>query len=197
MIASDDRKKIRVKLSKIQFPDICPVCLKEPEDLVFVTIMERRDYDYAYSSWMKGQDKTEVALNAAKGAIAFTIPTCMLHGSKSVRTFRTKMVAAVGFFGLFYPILYYLLQINVAVGMARSILEPLLGLVGTFSLLLIFLLYGLFPRALERAIHFDDVSRVKDWVLLRISNPEYRHQFMDLNMISADIVESEPTENRE
>ena len=198
MVASGKMRsrKIRVKLSKIQFPEICPVCLEEPEDLVFVTIMEKANYDYASSSWRRGQDRTEVALDSARGAVSLAIPTCMLHGSQSVRSFRTKLVAALGFFVLFYPMLFNLLQINVALGYSRSPLEPFLGFFASFILLVIFLVYGLFPRALERAIRFDDVSRTKDTVLLSISNTEYRNRFMDLNIIDADIIDNKPTENR-
>ena len=198
MAASGEKKsqKIRVKLSTIQFPEICPVCLKEPEDLVFVTIMEKANYDYATSSWKKKQEKVEVALDSARGAVSLAIPTCMLHGSQSVRSFRTKLVAAVGFFVLFYPMLFSLLQINVALGHSRSPLEPVLGFLATFILLVILLIYGLFPRALERAIRFDDVSRTKDIILLSISNAEYLDQFMNLNMIDADIIDNKPTEDR-
>jgi hypothetical protein len=198
MVASGRKKfqKIRVKLSKIQFPEICPVCLEEPEDLVFVSIMEKANYDYASSSWMKKQDRTEVALDSTRGAVSLAIPTCMLHGSQSVRSLRTKLVAALGFFVLFYPMLFNLLQINVALGYSRSPLEPVLGFFASFILLVILLIYGLFPRALERAIRFDDVSRTKDTVLLSISNTEYRDRFLDLNIIDSDIIDNKPTGNR-
>ena len=175
--------RIRVKLSKIQFPESCPVCGKDPEDLVFVTITERVGDDYASSSWSK-QDKIDVALAAARGVTTFNIPTCMRHGSKSVRSLKTKLIAALGFFILFYPILFYLLRINVAIVYERSITEPLLGFIITFSAFILILLYSLFPRALERAIRFHDVSRTRDSVLLSIANPEYRQLFLDLNKMA-------------
>jgi hypothetical protein len=198
MTASEKKKssKIMVKLSKIQFPEVCPVCLEEPEDLVFVTIFEKAYDDYTSSSWIEAQDQTAIALNAAQGAITFAIPTCMLHGSKSVRSLRTKLVAALGFFVLFYPILYFLLQINVAIGGSRPLLQPVLGLTATFSILVILLIYSLFPRALERAIRFHDVSRAKDSVLLSIANAEYSNQFLNLNNMSVNIIDDETTETR-
>jgi hypothetical protein len=180
--------KIRVKLSKIQFPEMCPVCLEEPEDLVFVTIIERADDDYSSSSWMKEQDKTAVALNAALGATTFAIPTCMRHGSKGVRSLRTKLIAAIGFFVMFYPILFFLLQLNVAIGFSRPLIKPLVGLIVTVSIFVIILFYGLFPRALERAIRFHNLSRVRDSVLLSISNAEYREHFLDLNKMNVDVM---------
>ena len=186
--------KIRVKISKIQFPEVCPVCLEEPEDLVFVTVMEKFGDDYATGSWTSQQDKTAIALNAAKGATTFAIPTCMRHGSKSVRSLKTKLIAAIGFFVLFYPILFSLLQINVALTYSGSILPPLLGTIGTTALLLMILLYSLFPRALERAIRFHDVSRVRDSVQLSLSNPEYSRLFLKLNEMTAESVEHENSE---
>jgi len=186
--------KFKVKMSKIQFPKVCPVCLEEPEDLVFVTIIEKVYDDYASSSWTKPQDATSVALSAAKGATTFAIPTCMKHGSKKVRSLKTKLIAALGFFLLFYPILYFLLQINTALVYSRPFLQPLVGFVGTTVLLVMILLYGLFPRALERAIRFHKISRVDDSVLLSISNSEYCQLFLDLNEMAIDFAEGETPE---
>lgn len=192
-----DSSKIMVRMSKIQFPEACPVCLNEPEDLVFVTVLERYGDDYSASSWTKQQDKTSVALDAAKGAATFTIPTCMLHGSKSVRTVKTKLIAALGFFVLFYPILFYLLEINYYLVTSRSLAEPLFGLAVTIAVLLVILLYSLFPRALERAVHFHYVSRVKDSVLLSLNNKEYRTRFLDLNEMTAAMVFDDAVEIEE
>lgn len=172
---------VKVKLSKIQFPELCPVCLRDVEDLVFVTILERGGDDYDASSWTSGKDKTAVALDAARGATTFAVPTCMSHGSKSVRSLKTKLIAVLGFFILFYPILFFLLQINLAFVYSGILLPPLLGLFVTSFTLILFFLYGFFPRALERALRFHDVSRVKDSLYLSISNPEYRKQFLELN----------------
>ena len=186
-----------VRMSKIQFPEVCPVCLDEPEDLVFVTVLERYGDDYSASSWTKQQDKTSVALEAARGAATFAIPTCMLHGSKSVRTVKTKLIAVLGFFVLFYPILFYLLEINLYLATSRSLAEPLLGLIITSAALLVILLYTLFPRALERAVRFHYVSRVKDSVLLSLNNKEYRTRFLDLNEMTASIVYDDEVESVE
>jgi hypothetical protein len=186
-----DPSRIRVKLSKIQFPEVCPVCLEEPEDLVFVTVLEKT-YD---GTWSKAQDKVDIALNAARGAATFTVPTCMRHGSRTVRTLMTRVIAAIGFFVMFYPILFFLLRINVALVYSRPLFQPMLGFVSTTAILILILMYGLFPRSLERAIRFHDVSRVKDAVYLSISNSEYQHLFLDLNEMASDIVETEEVDS--
>jgi hypothetical protein len=172
-------------LSKIQFPELCPVCLGNPEDLVFVTIVERGG-DFDPSSWRSRGDKANLALDAAKGYTIFTVPTCMSHSSTSVRSLRTKLIPVICFFILFYPILFFLLQINVALVYSRPLLPPLLGVLVTSLVLLLFFLYGFSPRALERALRFQDVSRVNDSLLVSISNPEYRDQFLELNKMHAD-----------
>ena len=186
--------KFRVRISKIQFPEVCPVCLEDPEDLVFVTIMEKFGDDYTSGSWASQQDKTAIALNTARGGTTFAIPTCMKHGSKSVRSLKTKLIAAIGFFVLFYPILFFLLQINVALAYSGPILPPLLGALITSALLVLILVYSLFPRTLERAIRFHDVSRAKDSVLLSLSNPEYSRLFLNLNEMTIESVEHENSE---
>lgn len=185
--------RVKVKISRIQFPEACPVCLEEPEDLVFVTVIEKVSDDYTSSSWAK-QDKTDVALESAKGSTTFTIPTCMRHGSKSVRSLRKKLIAALGFFILFYPIIYFLLRINVSLVYSRSLTEPLLGFGITTTALILILLYGLFPRALERAVRFHDVNRVRDTVDLSLANAEYYGLFLEINEMSSDTVADEETE---
>ena len=122
-----------------------------------------------------------VALESARRATTFSVPTCMAHGSKSVRTIRTRLVAVIGFFVLFYPIIFYLLQINVAVVYSRSILEPLSGATLFIGLLLLTILYGLFPRALERGLKFENTNRMKDTVDVLIKNEEYREIFIEMN----------------
>jgi hypothetical protein len=119
------KRRIKTKLSRIQFPEVCPVCLDNAEDLVFVNVIERIGPEsYESSSMIKGDDKTSAALEAAKGATTFPVPTCLIHSSKSVRSLRTKLYAAIGFFIFFYPILFFLLQINTV----RSIQDRSLSL---------------------------------------------------------------------
>jgi hypothetical protein len=179
---------IRVKLSKIQFPEICPVCLDEAEDLVFVTIVERARDDFEARSWSNGKDKTKVALDAAIGATTFAVPTCMRHGSKSLRLFKNILVAVLGFFIMFYPILFFVLQINLALTYSRELIPPLLGFLATLFVLILLLSYGFYPRALERALRFQEVNRAKDSVFLTISVPEYRVQFLELNEMYSDVI---------
>ncbi len=155
-----------------------------------MTIVEKAG-DFDPSSWSDGSDKTKLALTAARGYTTFAVPTCMRHGSKSVRFLWTKLIAVIGFFILFYPILFFLLQINVAVVYSMPLLPPLLGFLSTAFILMWFFLYGFFPRALERALRFQDVSRVNDSLLISISNPEYRDQFLELNEMHSEILHDE------
>ena len=182
---------VRVKLSKIQFPETCPVCLSEVEDLVFVTVVDKEADGYASSSWTK-QDEVNIQLQTAKSATTFAIPTCMRHGSKSVRSLRMKLIAALGFFLLFYPILFYLFKINVALTYSRPLAEPLIALAVLVVILVLILMYGLYPRALERAIRFHDLNRVKDYVILSVSNREYLNRFLKLNEM---VVQENSTES--
>jgi hypothetical protein len=189
---TSENKKIRVTLSKIRFPENCPVCMDPAEDLVFITIIESYGPEsYESSSWAKEDEKLAGALQSARSTTTFSVPTCMAHGSKSVRTNRTRFVAVVGFFVLFYPIIFFLLQINLALTYSRPLLEPLSGVAIFASLLLGTILYGLFPRALERKLKFENTSRTKDSVDVLIDNPEYREIFLEMNGVFAERVSDE------
>lgn len=178
------RARIKTKLSRITFPETCPVCSDEAEDLVFVTVIERHGPEsYESSLLIRGEDKTSAMLEAAKGATTFAVPTCIRHGSKTVRGLRTKMIAVVGFFIFFYPILFFILQINAALIYSRPLIDPVIGLVVFSTALIIAVLYGVYPRALERALRFEGISRAKDSVEVIMINSEYMEQFVEMNEI--------------
>ncbi|TFG33096.1 hypothetical protein EU528_01185 [Candidatus Thorarchaeota archaeon] len=189
---SSENNKVRTRLSKIKFPDRCPVCMDPAEDLVFITIIEKYGPDsYDSSSWTKSDDKTAVALQASQSATTFSVPTCMAHGSKSVRTIRTRLVSVVGFFVLFYPIIFYLLQINLGIIYSRPLVEPIIGALFFVALLVLTILYSLVPRALERALKFENTSRTKDSVEVVILNREYRQLFCEMNGVFTEVVSDE------
>ncbi len=185
---------VRAKISKVEFPEKCPVCLDEPEDLVSVTITERssvvRRDDSAVSTWADGKDKADLILASARGAVTFWVPTCMLHGSGKLRTGRARFIAWAALFVLFYPALFFLLGINAAIWHSRSLLEPVANLIVILLVLLILVIYGYYPRALERALKFIDIDRAKDTVYIDIMNDEYRKLFMDLNAMHAVVIHS-------
>lgn len=179
--------RVRTKLSKIQFPEQCPVCMEPAEDLVFITIIESIGLDgYDSRSYTKSDDKVAIALQSARSSTTFPVPTCMLHGSKSVRTIRTRFVTVIGFFVFFYPIIFFLLQINLGLIYSRPLMEPVMGVLIFISALFATILYGLFPRALERKLKFENTSRTKDYVEIIIANKEYRKLFIEMNEMYVD-----------
>lgn len=185
---------VRAKISKVEFPEKCPVCLDEPEDLVSVTITERlsvvRGDDSAVSTWADGKDKADLILASARGTVIFWVPTSMLHGSGKLRTGRARFIAWAALFVLFYPALFFLLGINAAIWHSRSLLEPLANLTVILLVFFVLVIYGYYPRALERSLKFIDIDRAKDAVYIDIMNDEYRKLFMDLNAMHADVIHS-------
>jgi hypothetical protein len=188
-ISKSDSTLIRCTLSKITFPEACPVCLKEPEDLVSITVLERplgeRGDDRTYSTLIRRTSKTNLALEAARAAVTLWVPTCLRHGSGSIRSDRMRLTAMIAFFVLFYPILYFFLAVR-----SSSSFENILGLAVSGGLFIIILLYSLFPRALERHLKIIELEQPKDRVYLTAINPNYLKQFMRLNEMHCDIVES-------
>ncbi|RDE13370.1 MAG: hypothetical protein C4K49_08520 [Candidatus Thorarchaeota archaeon] len=184
---------VRAKITKVKFPERCPVCLGEPEDLVSITVMESSHFDpsddSSISSWGDGKDKVETTLAAAQGAATFWVPTCGIHGSRSLRSAPKRFVAWAAFFVLFYPGLYFALGIVNALHNPRPLLEPLLGLVVTASLLIVLAFWGYFPRAIERTLRIVRIDRHEDAVYMDIRNKEYGKLFLELNAAQADIVD--------
>ena len=185
---------VRAKISKVEFPEKCPVCLDKPEDLVSVTIKEgssvvRRDKS-AVSTWADGKNKADLILVSARRAVTFWVPTCMLHGSGNLRTGRARFITWSAVFILFYPDLFFLLGINVAIWYSQPLLEPVAGLAMILLLLFVLVVYGYYPRALERSLKFIDIDRAKNIVYIDIMNDEYRKLFMDLNAMHADVIHS-------
>ncbi len=156
--------------------------MEPAEDLVFITIIERYGPDnYDVSSWNRGTDKITTALQSAQTATTFSVPTCLLHGSRSVRTMRTKFVPVIVFFVLFYPIIFFLLQINLGIIYSRPLLEPTISVLIFFAIFFTAVCYGFYPRALERGLRFENPSKVKDSVDIKIKNEEYRQLFINKN----------------
>lgn len=184
---------VRAKITKVKFPEKCPVCLAEPEDLVSITVMESSHFDRSdddsISSWSDGKNKVEMTLAAAQGAATFWVPTCGIHGSRSLRSGPKRFMAWAAFFVLFYPGLYFILGIMSAIQNLRPLLEPLLGFVVTVSLLILLAFWGYYPRAIERTLRIIRIDRHEDAVYMDIRNRKYGKLFMELNGGQADIVD--------
>ncbi|MHA1903912.1 MAG: hypothetical protein ACXADL_04235 [Candidatus Thorarchaeota archaeon] len=197
-----EKKKNRViqtKLSKVEFPEVCPVCMEEAEDLVAITILDSIQLEKdstIVGTWSDGRNGVDAAIAASRGATTFWVPACMVHGSKSVTTARKKVISVVGFFVLFYPILFYVLGVLAALEFDRPMLLVLLPLVLLLILLVGILMYGFYPRALQRKITFVEINRPKDYVRIEIRNPEYATAFLKINeMHSEDIRKREKVES--
>jgi hypothetical protein len=160
---------VKAKISKVKFPEKCPVCLGEPEDLVSVTIKER-------SSTVMGDEG----------------PVFMWTDGREMadRIMAARFIAWAALIVLFYPVLYFVLGINVAIWNSRPLLEPVAGLTVILLLLFVLAVYGYYPRALERSLKFIDIDKAKNTVYIDIKNDEYRKLFMDLNAMHADVIHS-------
>lgn len=189
---------VKVKLSNVTFPEVCPVCMEQAEDLVPITVFEHpqrfgtssfRGGGFLTSSWKKIDDRAGVALASAQGAVSFWVPACMAHGSQSIVTTQKTVVSVIGFFILFYPFLYFVLEVITAFHFTRPILEPLGWFVILLLLMIVDILYGFYPRALQKKIQFLEINRARNEVYIKIENPDYLEEFLTLNELYADVVE--------
>lgn len=184
--------RVRSSISKIKFPEACPVCLHEPEDLILVTVLDRASDDIntdIYSSFKRGDDQVGATMDSIKGAATFWIPTCNRHGSGSLRSGKAKFIAWASYFVFFYIILYFILDVTRAIHLSRPLLVPAVGLTVALGVFLTLVLYGYFPRILERKMKFLDIDRSSDSVTIDIKNEEYLEQFMALNQMYTEVID--------
>ena len=194
------RSIVKVKLTNVTFPEVCPVCMDEAEDLVPITVFEHpqrfgtssfKGGGFLTSSWKKSDDRAGVALAGAQGAVSFWVPACMAHGSQSIVTTQKTVASVIGFFLLFYPFLFFVLEVITAIHFERPILEPLGWFVILLFLLIVDILYGFYPRALQRRIQFLEINRARNEVYIKIENLDYLEAFLTSNEMYADIAENE------
>lgn len=194
----DKQALVKAKLSKVQFPEVCPVCVEEAEDLVAITVFETlidrwTERRGLVSGWTKEQDRVDVALSQMKGGSIFWVPTCLSHGSETISTPRKKIMSIIGFMLLFYPFLYYMLGLVAAIEYSRPLLDYLIPVSVLLVAFIIDIMYGFYPRVLERSIKFLDVSHSKDEVVIYLKNPRYRELFLEMNEMTAESLQTEGT----
>ncbi|MHA1770134.1 MAG: hypothetical protein ACTSYL_11445 [Candidatus Thorarchaeota archaeon] len=180
---------IKCTLSKLKFPEFCPVCMDEPYDLVPITVIERAcDTESSGSTttvYSRGTSMNESS-PGLQSSVLFWIPACASHAN--IRTMKKRFVGALGFFILFYPALFLILAIIRDVHYGGSLPSDITLFIFIDIVMLSLILYGFFPRSLERAIIFERVNRGEDLVILRILNDDYRRQFLELNEMHAGII---------
>jgi hypothetical protein len=145
--------------------------------------------------WTKGHDKAEVILQEAKGGTTFWIPACFQHGSGTITTPRKKVISAIGFLLLFYPFMFYVLGIAAALEFSRPLTEMLLPLILIFAFIIVDIMYGFYPRALERHVKILDLSRAKNRATIILKNDEYRTLFLEHNALHAELYDNKTQED--
>ncbi len=181
---------VRCKLSELKWPEACPVCLGEPEDLVVLTVAETdapSESTNVHPSWQPGFSPHVPTVQPHR-MVAFLIPVCEMH-AHSVRTTTTKLVAAVAFFILMYPILFFSLATIRALRYGGPVLIPAVLLAGMILSMAGLVAYSALPRALERAIVVLKIDRGKGIVLLQLSNEQYLRRFLMLNGTNAVVID--------
>ncbi len=187
---------VKAKITDIRFPEFCPVCMEEAEDLVALSVFTGPDNRWderkgLLSGWARGEDKVDIALAQARGVTTFWVPACLIHGSGSISTTGKKVMSIAGFMFLFYPLLYFLLGLIVAIEYSRPILDSLIPALLLVLAIIIDIAYGFFPRPLERSVRFLSVDDVKDEVVIHIKNPAYRDLFLNENSMTSELLKEE------
>lgn len=187
-IGKQPEKVVIAQMDKIVFPEICPVCLNEAEDLVPISIYEKEEDDIRHLTVRsEGEDEIAPFLAQRKGAVTFWIPTCLFHGSKSVATTKKKVTSIIGFMILFYPLLFYTLGVITALQYDRPLIPVAAPMAGILIVVIGIIGYGFYPRALERHVKFIDIDRATNRFSVFVKNDVYRELLIEQNEMHASL----------
>jgi hypothetical protein len=189
---------VRARISKIRFPEICPVCIDEAEDLVALTATETTvdrwsERKALVGSWSRTNNIGDAAPSDLSSAVVFWIPACLLHGSYTITTTRKKIASIVVFMLLFYPLLFFSLELLTAVQYSRPFEIALFATAALIGAIIVSIAYGFYPRALERYIKFLLIDRGQDRAIIYLKNDEYRKRFLEVNGLNAEPLQREST----
>ncbi len=193
---------VKARISKIRFPEICPVCMDEAEDLVALTATETTVDRWAekkalVGSWSASSRADDSTPSNLSNAVIFWIPACLLHGSDTITTSRKKVASIVVFMLLFYPLLYFSLGLLTAVQYSRPLVPALFATIVLLAAMIASIMYGFYPRALERYVRFLFIDRGRDKVMIYLKNTQYRKRFLDLNGLNAESLQRKSTKTEE
>jgi hypothetical protein len=189
---------VRARISKVRFPEICPVCIDEAEDLVAMTATETTvdrwsERKALVGSWSRADNIGDVTPSGLGSAVVFWIPTCLLHGSDTITTPRKKIASIVVFMLLFYPLLFFSLELLTAVQYSRPFETALFATVALLGAIAVSIVYGFYPRALERYVKFLSIDRGQDKAIIYLKNDEYRKRFLEANGLNTESLQREST----
>lgn len=183
----------------MQFPEKCPVCLTSANDRFEIKVNEKEVhgevYFSRYASIYTKPTGIPYSPSGSSTSIVLRIPVCEDHTSK--RTFGTALTGVIGFFLFFYPLLFSLLCISRDLRYGGNLVLDTFVFLTFAGITSALLLYGFFPRSIERAIFIERANRGEDLIFLRISNEEYLEMFMELNQMYAKIITKEEFEEND
>jgi hypothetical protein len=182
---------IRAKIGSIVFPEVCPVCMHEADDIVRMTINL-----YSYGGALESsnpQDALREKLAQTNGRISFSIPglslsipACHRHVPKDIPDLH-KVIWFCCMLGGMYPGIFYLLLAVNAIHRRMDFFPFLVPWLITILILGTISGYIFFPRAFERYFKILDIEPSGDHILLVLTNPNYRNQFLESNPMHAEI----------
>lgn len=169
---------LKVRFSRIQFPNFCPVCLQPATEITKVMFVSGGHYGrYNFHDYKLGSGLKSI----------IRVPTCDLHtfqgirGEHKVYWIFFTMVAFVPIFFLFY-------STTNAFFMGRDILPSLLGLVLMSSIVSLFTLFIFWPRSIQRYFKVLDMVSNDIDILLKLKNRDYQVMFVEMNAMHVSII---------
>ena len=182
---------IRAKIGSIVFPEVCPVCMREADDIVRMTLNL-----YSFGGAMESSNpqaalreklaRSNGKITFAIPGFSFSIPACHRHVPKEIPDLH-KVIWFCAMLAGMYPGLFYLLLTANAYHRRTDFMPFLIPWIITILVLSAISGYIFFPRAFQRYFRILDIEPTGDYVLFVLRNPAYRHQFLESNPMHSEI----------
>jgi hypothetical protein len=181
---------IRAKIGSVVFPEVCPVCLREADDIIRMTLNL-----YSYGGALESSNpqaalreklaKSNGRVTFAIPGVSFSIPACHRHKPKEIPDLH-KVIWFCSMLGGMYPGLFYLLLTVNAIHRGTDFVPFLIPWIITILVLGVVSGYIFFPRAFPRYFKILDIEPSGSHILLVLKNPKYRNQFLECNPMHAE-----------
>jgi hypothetical protein len=185
---------IRAKIGSVVFPEVCPVCMNEADDIVRMTVNL-----YSYGGALESSNpqaalreklaRSNGQITFALPGLSFSVPVCNRHLPKEIPDLH-KVIWFCCMLGGIYPGVFYLLLTANAIHRRINFFPFLIPWIITILILGAISGYIFFPRAFQRYFKFLEFEPTGENIFLHLGNSNYRDLFLENNPMNAEIIDT-------
>ena len=174
---------IRVRIARMRFPNICPVCSRSATTMTRFTMIPFGKYH------LRPQDRpTPVQRMSLQSSIKLSIPVCDQHEYSSGDTWRARTYCTLCDAIAIVLLVFGFMTSTSSILSGRSAPFWFTAVLGSVPLLAVLSHYFLGASPLESSLGIVGFDFDIQHVWLKIKNQQYREAFFEINSTNAELV---------